>query len=247
VIVESMPMSPRVDDTVCLWDLQTGREVRKWKLATFFVSSIAFSPDGRYAACSTYSNTRIWETSTWNEIRKWTGALKGPSSTGVRSLSFSQDGQLILTGKGWPDNSVCLFEVNGGHQIQQFKGHTARVNGVALSADGKYALSGSDDGVLILWNTDSGTENCRFVGHSERVNSVALSKNNSYAISGSDDGTLRLWPLPESTATQPILKAPPSYEAQPPPLTYPCPNCGQPLEYYPEYQKWYCENCKEYS
>lgn len=37
----------------------------------------------------------------------------------------------------------------------------------------------------------------------------------------------------------------------PPPLPTPtehmCPACGQPLIYVPQYQRWYCQNCKKYS
>jgi WD40 repeat protein len=32
VAVESMPMGPSMDETVRLWDLQSGSEVRKWKV-----------------------------------------------------------------------------------------------------------------------------------------------------------------------------------------------------------------------
>jgi hypothetical protein len=32
----------------------------------------------------------------------------------------------------------------------------------------------------------------------------------------------------------------------PPPPPKPCPKCGQPLMYVKEYDRWYCNNCKEY-
>jgi hypothetical protein len=32
----------------------------------------------------------------------------------------------------------------------------------------------------------------------------------------------------------------------PPPPTKACPKCGQPLMYVPQYDRWYCNNCKEY-
>ncbi len=32
----------------------------------------------------------------------------------------------------------------------------------------------------------------------------------------------------------------------PPPPANPCPKCGQPLTYVKEYDRWYCNNCKEY-
>jgi WD40 repeat protein len=46
---------------------------------------------------------------------------------------------------------------------------------VALSADGKRALSGSDDGTVKLWDVDSGKELKTFHGHRDSANAVALS------------------------------------------------------------------------
>lgn len=39
-------------------------------------------------------------------------------------------------------------------------------------------------------------------------------------------------------------RAPPPLPAPPAPS---CPTCGQPLIYVSQYQRWYCQNCKEYS
>jgi WD40 repeat protein len=84
----------------------------------------------------------------------------------------------------------------GGPLVRMFAGHANRVNAVALSAEGKRALSGSDDGTVKLWNVDSGDELRTFEGHMGRrsaVNAVALSAEGKRALSGSRDGTVKLW------------------------------------------------------
>jgi WD40 repeat protein len=43
------------------------------------------------------------------------------------------------------------WEVASGHLLNTLTGHTHWVNSVALSPDGKLALSGSRDGTLKLW------------------------------------------------------------------------------------------------
>jgi len=77
--------------------------------------------------------------------------------------------------------------------VRSFEGHTKEVQSVALSADGRWALSGSWDNALRLWEVSSGKCLRTFEGHTKSVNSVALSADGRWALSGSQDNTLRLW------------------------------------------------------
>jgi len=40
--------------------------------------------------------------------------------------------------------------------VHTLKGHSASVNSVAFSSDGKRIVSGSDDKLILIWNTDTG-------------------------------------------------------------------------------------------
>lgn len=74
---------------------------------------------------------------------------------------------------------------------------SARINVVSLRPDGRWVLSGSDDGTLRLWELS--TSQCLriFKGHTDHVTSVSFSPDEHLALSGSDrkDATLRLWEL----------------------------------------------------
>ena len=77
--------------------------------------------------------------------------------------------------------------------LRTFEGHTSSVASVFLSADGRYALSGSWDNTLRLWEVCSGHCLRTFEGHTHVVTSVFLSADGRYALSGSRDNTLKLW------------------------------------------------------
>ena len=78
-------------------------------------------------------------------------------------------------------------------QRHYLSGHTEAVTSVALSPDGRTALSGSVDQRLILWNTEVGEFIRHFAGHNGPVRSVALSADGRKALSGSDDCSVILW------------------------------------------------------
>src|SRR5262249_39190580 len=80
-------------------------------------------------------------------------------------------------------------------EVRRFTGHTDEVLCVALSPDGRYALSGGKDRSVRLWDVPTGKELKRFDGHREAVWCVAFSPSGRRALSGGDDRTVLLWDL----------------------------------------------------
>ncbi|HVT12425.1 MAG TPA: TIR domain-containing protein [Fimbriimonadaceae bacterium] len=72
-------------------------------------------------------------------------------------------------------------------------GHTGGVNAVALSPDGRLALSGSGDNTVRLWEVESGRCLRVLEGHKDAVWGVSFSGDGRLALSGSEDKTVRLW------------------------------------------------------
>ena len=69
----------------------------------------------------------------------------------------------------------------------------------ALSADGRQALSASEDRTLRVWDVASGTTLQVLEGHTSSVLSCALNGDGRLAISVSWDQTLRLWDVANGT------------------------------------------------
>ena len=50
--------------------------------------------------------------------------------------------------------TLRLWDLETGRCLRTFEGHTNAVNSVAVTPDGNYILSGSEDGTLRLWYLD---------------------------------------------------------------------------------------------
>jgi mono/diheme cytochrome c family protein len=78
-----------------------------------------------------------------------------------------------------------------------FVGHTDAVLCLALSPDGRLALSGGQDHTLRLWDVADGRLLRSLDSHTAAVSCVAVSPDGKLALSGSVDRTVRLWDLEE--------------------------------------------------
>ena len=74
-------------------------------------------------------------------------------------------------------------------------GHSNWVYAVAVTPDGRRAVSASGDRTLRVWDLGSGKELRVLAGHSNGVTAVAVTPDGKQAISASDDQTLRVWDL----------------------------------------------------
>ncbi|HXE54196.1 MAG TPA: protein kinase [Tepidisphaeraceae bacterium] len=84
---------------------------------------------------------------------------------------------------------------NSPPPLLTFSGNGGAVRAVAVSRDGRLAVSGGEDHLVRLWDTRTGTEIRSFSGHHGAVLCVAISDDAKNALSGGDDKTLRLWDL----------------------------------------------------
>ncbi len=142
-----------------VWDVENAQEQAAPRRAMMLVSCVAFSPDGRRAiAGSEDTSLYLWDVDSGQDIRRIVG-----HSGNVRSVTFSPDGRRFISSSGTDyydadllkelgiDNTVRVWDVESGSELQRFEGHTANVTCVAVSPDGRLALSGSADKTVRLW------------------------------------------------------------------------------------------------
>jgi WD40 repeat protein len=91
-----------------------------------------------------------------------------------------------------------------GALLRTLTGHTDWIRGVAVTPDGRRAVSASRDKTLKVWDLETGTVEHTVACHASWVWAVAVMRDGRRAISASDDGTLKVWDL-ETGAVQHTL------------------------------------------
>ena len=187
-------LSGSYDHGMILWELKTGRRVRTFKGHKAVVYSVAFSPDGRRVLSGSGDGTaKLWETDTGREV--WT--LQEREGR-VRSVAFAPDGRQAVTISG---HALAVWDLQTGRLVRTFgwEEKNSDICGIAVSADGTYALSaanqdqGITDNAVILWELATGRDLRHFKGH--LAFSAALSPDGQFAASGSIDKTISLWDI----------------------------------------------------
>jgi WD40 repeat protein len=81
---------------------------------------------------------------------------------------------------------VKVWEAESGRLLRSLEGHTGWVNAVAVSPDGRFIVSGSDDRTVKVWELESGRLLRSLEGHTDRVRAVAVSPDGRFIVSGSE-------------------------------------------------------------
>lgn len=151
------------DDCIRLWDVQTGKEVRKIDAHRSMVTRVAFAPDGRYLASrgGIDGTLKLWDPMTGTQLQKFTGISK------INPWRFNHDAALAIS----PDSktvattarkAIVLYDAATGAEVKRWDGHVYGIT-LAYSGDGKMLASGGvDEGKdvysLRLWDPNTGKE-----------------------------------------------------------------------------------------
>ena len=167
----------------------------------------AVSADGKYVAVgNTHGDLILWDIqngSTKWKVRAYEGAsvvdpfvadFQGGLS-GILSIRFTPDGKKLLTG-ATGNMSLKIWDIEQGKVIRTLEGHKAGTIAIAISKDGKKAVTKGSDGTVRLWDIQQAkllnTLNKKTHFLSSRA--VDITPDGKYSIAeGDEKGTIQLW------------------------------------------------------
>jgi WD40 repeat protein/formylglycine-generating enzyme required for sulfatase activity len=191
------------DQTVRIWDTETGTELLTLKGHSGSVASVNFSSDGKriVSGCTLpmqavkiqkLSEIKVWDVETGEEMF----TLKGDSHRRMR-LIFSPDGKQIVSSDA---NTLKVWDAETGQEVSSRKGpeppagRLEHVWALALSRNGKrIATAGRIDKTVKVWDAETGQLLQTLTGHSTLLHSVAFSPDGSRIVSGDHDSMLKVW------------------------------------------------------
>lgn len=141
------------DGTVRVWDADSGALRAILAAHEKAISKAIFSPDGSLIATGSFDKTaRIWNAENGAEIASFDPGEHTRFSGSVLGLSFSPDGQRIVsTLTGDQDNVARVWNARTGLLLAELVGHQGEIEDAAFSPDGQQIATVSRDGTARIW------------------------------------------------------------------------------------------------
>src|SRR5579885_1361127 len=182
------------DETVRLWDAQTGQLRETSPALGSDARPVAFSSDGKTLAVTLYclSASNNCAVALFDTQGGHLGAEKRRIQVPVcpvGAAALSADGRMLAAGS----NEIQIWDAQTGELKHKLEGNRSSMESLAFSPDGNLlAGTGHNDGGVWLWDARSGNLKQEIKAH-DAPTAVAFSPDSKTLATGGYDGTLKLW------------------------------------------------------
>jgi WD40 repeat protein len=197
--------------TCIIWDLKTGQEIYSMNEHEENVNAVVVTPDGKKAVSASSDNTCIiWDMITGQSIFKLTG-----HTLDVNAVAITPDSMRVVSGSkafndGTPGKTFIIWDINSGQAIKELEGYPS-IRAVAITPDGRRAVTDSGQGNCILWDLISGCATSTFKIHTADITNIVISPDSKNVISRSVDNTCIIWDLESQKKLGLFVTAPNTY------------------------------------
>jgi WD40 repeat protein len=151
------------------------------------VTTLCYAPD-RNAITIAYQNgeVRFFDGGSANEQRPPIQLTAMPIA-----LGYGEQGRVLAIGTD--SGEIHLWDRDSKKTRHVIKGHSGRVNTLAVMPNQTTLVSAGRDNEVKLWDTATGERITILAGHLRQVHAVAVSPDGNAIASGGLQGDLRLW------------------------------------------------------
>ena len=161
----------------------------------YFVSGLAFHPDGR-TLFSTSGDTSAIK---WNLLSGSIGNRWTPSEGKlVKTCTLSPDGSLLATadgafsGQSAATYEVCLWDTATARKRKSFSLHKVQVSAASFDPAGKYLATGDDDGGCFVWDLNQESPVARPVTEHSQVMALGFIHGPSRLLTAYSNGQIEV-------------------------------------------------------
>ncbi|VVC25017.1 Hypothetical protein CINCED_3A014644 [Cinara cedri] len=127
---------------------------------------------------------------------------KKPHTMAITCLDISRDGTMAVTGgldslvNVWHLNVESLenvYQLNNNELHSTMLGHTAAITCLAIASNGLFAVSGSEDKLVLVWGLTVGSAVFTFSGHQSAITAVEVTSDSEKVVSSDKAGVIAVW------------------------------------------------------
>jgi WD40 repeat protein len=178
-----------INQTVQLWDVTTGKELRKVRTEGSWggLAGAAFSPDGKQMALAlSTGGFVVIDVAGGKELRH----VAGRRNSGA-SLAYSPDGKVLAAAA--LDGTVQTWDAATGQRLGLYDVPRNPTGRAGFTADGKLLAWGSNGQSVYAWDVRAEKWLTPTGGHQTAVGTVAFTPDGRGIVSVSSDGAALFW------------------------------------------------------
>lgn len=177
------------DGMVRLWDVQSGRLIRRMAGHARAVSSVRFSPDGRFlVSAGVDGSARVRVTDSGNAPV----LIAHPAA--LHSAQYSPDGARIITAAA--DKVASIWDAKTGQLLATLRGHRDEVMAATYSPNGRLIATAGKDRLVLLFDGRSHAPLGQLGPHAGGVRHLAFSPDGETLVAAGMDGSAQVWEVP---------------------------------------------------